>query len=225
MVHWSVYLSTLVLPSTYHSKLLMEAMSSIRERLDSNSNACRSLHNSIGKSIIQFCIWYLDHRSTRFPLLIWKLSSLHWWDCSRSAEQGSSSFLSKITRKMIQVPTRDMTLTKWPPRSLSREYPCLLLLFYLFFYFTKNKCLILFSDVSSWFGLFVKFIFGSHMVPVCTQSYLQCTFIPPKWSMHKGIVWFYLFIYIYNTLESTKVLSKKKESMRGLNCFFICSVQ
>jgi len=53
---------------------------------------------------------FLGSRSTRFLLLIWKLSSLHWWDYLRSEELGNSSFISKITRKMTEVLIRVMTL-------------------------------------------------------------------------------------------------------------------
>ena len=52
----------------------------------------------------------LCSRFTRFLLLIWKLSSLHLWDCLRSDEQGNSSFMSKIIRKMTQALIRVMTL-------------------------------------------------------------------------------------------------------------------
>ena len=137
-VHWSVYSFILVLPSICPLKLLMEATFSTRGRFNTLSHSCALYPQFKASHLKHFYIYYVGPRSTRFPLLTWKLSSLHWWGCLRSEEQGNSSFMSKITRKMTQVLTRGWTLQKWPVKNLSRGYPSLLLPF-SFSFSSKNS--------------------------------------------------------------------------------------
>ena len=132
----------------------MEATFSTRGRFKPLSHACALYPQFKASHLKHFYIYYVGPRSTRFPLLTWKLSNLHWWVCLRSEEPGNSSFMSKITRKMTQVLTRGWTLQKWPVKNLSRGYPSLLLPPFSIFFSSKN--------ISRWYAWIIKMYHWKH---------------------------------------------------------------
>lgn len=121
------------------------------------------------------CLLLYCDRFTRFLRLIWRHSDLHWWDCLKNAERGSSSSMSKIIKKMIRRRMKDWTLQEWQPGNWSRGHPIysflhwqfytrfILILFFPFFFLVEQNYIWNFSSFK-WRPCWTTILLDNHLL-------------------------------------------------------------